>query len=147
MRLEPIYRVRFRYPQHWHAELSGPSGSESAHFFLADGRCEGRVAGRLRGANHPRRRVDGTYLPDFQGAIDTDDGATILFDYRGYGRSYPEPRRQVVASGTHVTSDERYRWLNDVVCAIGGEVRPGEGRCETEIVLDVAEVVWEPIAE
>jgi hypothetical protein len=47
------------------------------------------VTGRFRGANHPRRRGDGTFLPDFQGVITTDDGATIFFDYRGYGRSLP----------------------------------------------------------
>ena len=141
MRLEPLYRVTFRYPEHWHAELGG----ESAHFFIAEGRCEGRVAGRFRGANHPRRRGDGTYLPDFQGAIETDDGATILFDLRGYGRAYPEPRRQVVGVVTHVTGDGRYRWLNDVVCPLAGEVRPrGDG---TDVVLEVAELLWEPPPE
>ena len=142
MRLEPLYRVTFRYPEHWHVALAGPDGAESQHFFIAEGRCEGRIAGRFRGANHPRRRTDGAYLPDFKGAIETDDGATILFDYRGYGRAYPEKRRQVVASATHVSDDERYRWLNDVVCAIAGEVRPRDDG--TDIVLEVAELVWEP---
>ena len=137
MRLEPLYRVEFRYPEHWHVDL----GAESQHFFIADGRCTGRISGRFRGANHPRRRTDGTYVPDFQGAIETDDGATILFDYRGYGRAYPQPRRQVVATATHLSADERYRWLNDVVCAIAGEVRPADEA--TTIVLDVAELVWE----
>ena len=126
-------------------ELEGERGVESEHFFIAEGRCDGRVAGRFRGANHPHRRTDLTYQPDFQGVIETDDGATVLVDLRGYGRAYPVPRRQVVAVATHVASDERYRWLNDVVCAIAGEVRPqDEG---VEIVLDVAELVWEPLAE
>ncbi len=137
MRLEPLYTVEFRYPEHWHVDL----GAESAHFFIAEGRCEGRVTGGFRGANHPWRRTDGTYVPDFQGAIDTDDGATILFDYRGYGRAYPEPHRQVVGSATHVTGDPRYRWLNDVVCALAGQVRPWEQ--SMQIVLEVAELVWE----
>ena len=145
MRLEPLYRVAFRYPEHWHAELEGPNGLESAHFFIADGRCEGRIDGRFRGANHPRRRTDETYLPDFQGAIETDDGATILFDLRGYGRSYPPGNRQVVGTATHVSGDERYRWLNDVVCALAGEVRASAEPGATEIVLDVAELVWEEI--
>jgi hypothetical protein len=142
VRLEPLYRVRFRYPEHWHADL----GADGAHFFIAEGRCEGTVAGRFRGANHPWRRADGTYLPDFQGAIETDDGATVLFDYRGFGRSYPEPRREVVAFATHVSSDERYRRLNDVVCAIAGCVTPEEGG-GMAIVLEVAELVWEPPPE
>jgi hypothetical protein len=145
VRLDPLYRVAFRYPEHWHVELEGTNGLESAHFFLAEGRCEGRINGRFRGANHPRRRTDETYLPDFQGAIETDDGATILFDLRGYGRAYPIGNRQVVGTATHVSGDERYRWLNDVVCALAGEVRAHSDPGKTEIVLDVAALVWEEI--
>jgi hypothetical protein len=145
MRLESLYRVRFDYPEGWHVELEGERGTESEHFFLAEGRCEGRIAGRFRGANHPHRRVDLTYLPDFQGVIETDDGATLVFDLRGYGRAHPEARREVVGFVTHVSGDERYRWLNDVVCALAGEVRTSDDR--TEIVLDVAELVWERLAE
>jgi Protein of unknown function (DUF3237) len=145
MRLEPLYRVQFHYPEAWFVELEGDRGVESQHFFIGEGRVDGRVAGRFRGANHPRRRTDLTYLPDFQGVIETDDGATIMFDYRGFGRAYPEPRRQVVGVGTHLASDERYRWLNDVVCPLVGEARPeGEGMA---IVLEVAELVWESPAD
>ena len=43
-------------------ELGGERGTESQHFLIAEGRCEGRLAGRLRGANHPRRRTDLAYL-------------------------------------------------------------------------------------
>jgi hypothetical protein len=145
VKLEPLYRLRFRYPEAWYVELDGERGVESEHFFIAEGRCDGRLAGRFRGANHPHRRTDLTYQPDFQGVIETDDGATVMFGLRGYGRAYPEPRRQVVAFATHLASDVRYRWLNDVVCAIAGEVRPGDDG--VEIVLDVAELVWEPLGE
>ena len=147
MKLEPIYRVTFHYPEAWFVELEGDRGTESEHFFIAEGRVEGRIAGRFRGANHPHRRTDLTYEPDFQGVIETDDGATVLFDYRGYGRAYPEGRRQVVATATHLASDDRYRWLNDVVCAIAGEVRPDDADGATNIVLDVAELVWEPLVD
>ena len=143
MRLEPLYRVVFHYPEAWYVELDGEHGVESEHFFIAEGRCEGRVSGRFRGANHPRRRTDLTYRPDFQGVIETDDGARLIFDLRGYGRAYPAGRRQVVGFATHVSGDERYRWLNDVVCGVAGEVRPQDD--VTEIVLDVAELVWEAL--
>jgi hypothetical protein len=128
-------------------ELEGERGVESEHFFIAEGRCEGRLAGRLRGANHPHRRTDLTYLPDFQGVIETDDGADVMFDYRGYGRAQPEGARQVVGSATHVAGDERYRWLNDVVCPLAGEVRARDDAGGMNIVLDVCELVWEPIPE
>lgn len=144
MRLEPLYRVRFSYPEAWFVELEGERGTESQHFFIAEGRCEGGISGRFRGANHPRRRTDLTYLPDFQGVIETDDGAKVMFDYRGYGRAYPEGERQVVAAGTHVSDDERYTRLNDVVCVICGQVRPLPDGLGVSIVLDVQELVWEP---
>jgi hypothetical protein len=61
----------------------------------------------FRGLNHPRLRPDNVYLPNFQGVIETDDGAKIAFDYRGYGR----PRTtDGSSSGTafHSDRDDRY---------------------------------------
>jgi hypothetical protein len=141
VRLEPLYRLRVAYPDEWSVELRGEHGVESAWFFLAEGSCEGLVSGRFRGANHPRRRTDGTFVPDFHGVIETDDGATLLLDVHGYGRAYPVGRRQIVAWATHLSEDERYRRLNDAVCACAGEVRADEG----VLVIDVAELVWEPL--
>jgi hypothetical protein len=85
-------------------------------------------------------------MPDFQGVIETDDGAEVLFDYGGYGRSYPVGRRQIVASATHLSEDERYRWLNDSLSVGVGEVRSQEDG-PTELVIEWAELVWEPISD
>jgi Protein of unknown function (DUF3237) len=147
MKLEPLYRVRFIYPKGWDVVITGPGGTEEQHFYLAEGRCEGRISGRFQGANHPRRRTDLTFVPDFQGVIETDDGAVIFFDYRGYGRAYPEGRRQIVASARHLSQDERYRWLNDVVCVATGEVRARPDAVSPDLFLDVAELVWEPASD
>lgn len=49
-------------------------------------------------------------------------------------------------SFTHSTDDERYRWLNGAVCALAGEVRPDEDGSGFEVVLDVSELVWEPLS-
>jgi hypothetical protein len=136
MRLEPLYRVRFTTPERWSVQLTGSSRSEAQSFLIAEGRCEGRVAGRFRAANFPRTRVDGTLLPDFRGVVETDDGAALLFALRGYFRP---ATGGLVGSMTHVTDDERYARLNDAVCAVAGEVGPGE------VVLEVAELVWEPL--
>ena len=63
-----------------------------------------------------------------------------------YGRA--KWARQIVGSVLHVSDHPDYRRLNDTVCVAVGEVRssvdtsvPGP-----ELVLDVAEVIWEPIA-
>ena len=136
MRLEPLYQVRFTTPEHWRVELAAESGSEAQAFLIAEGRCEGGITGRFRAANFPRTRVDGTLLPDFRGVVETDDGAALLFTLRGYFRP---ATGGLVGSMTHVADDERYARLSDVVCAVVGEVGPGE------VVLDVAELVWEPL--
>jgi hypothetical protein len=145
VKLEALYRLRFTYPEQWGVALEGPGGTQEQWFFIAEGRVQGRIDGRFRGANHPQRRTDQTFVPDFQGVIDTDDGATITFDMHGYGRAYPVGRRQIVVSVTHLSDDERYRWLNDAVCVGEGEVRSlGDG---TELVIDVAELIWEAVPE
>jgi len=146
MKLRPLYRVRFRYPQAWEVALGASDNTESQHFYVAEGSCEGRLQGTFRGANHPRRRGDRTFEPNFQGVIETTDGATIFFDYRGYGRAYPAGRRQIVASATHLSDHESYRWLNDSLAVGEGEVRTiSEGN--VELVIDWSEIVWEPVAD
>jgi hypothetical protein len=72
-----------------------------------------------------------------------------MFEWHGYGRAYPPGRRQIVGAVFHPADSEPYRRLNDVVCVCVGEVRapsdPDQG--EPDLVIDVAELVWEPIAE
>lgn len=154
MRLQPLYTLRYRYPDGWEVTLSGELGREEHHYYFAEGTCSGSISGKFRGGNHPRRRTDRTFAMDMQGVIETDDGATIMVDFQGYGRAYPMGRRQVVGAAWHVTDHEKYRRLNDVVCAVAGEVRVPAGipadqlkQGDVELVFDVAEVVWEAPAD
>lgn len=148
MQLRPLYTVRFHYPDGWQVDLAGDGGTEEHHYYFAEGRCEGALAGRFRAGNHPRRRTDRTVAMDMQGFIETDDGALIMIDYKGYGRAYPPGRRQVVGAAWHVTSHEKYKHLNDAICVISGEVRvpkseqPVEQR-QVQLVFAVSELVWE----
>jgi hypothetical protein len=147
MRLESLYRLRFTYPEGWEITLTGELGSEEQHLYFAEGHVEGRISGRFRGSNFPRRRTDKTFIPNFHGIIQTDDGATILLEYHGYSRAYPAGRRQWVVAATHLCDDARYSWLNDGISVGTGEVRWQEHADSPELVLDVAELIWEPIAE
>ena len=72
-----------------------------------------------------------------------------MFEWHGYGRAYPPGRRQIVGSDFHLSDSVRYRRLNDVVCVCVGEVRaPGDPVAQSpELVIDVGELIWEPIAE
>ena len=142
MRLEPLYRLTFRYTEEWGVATGDDTSLAGIFFFIAEGRCSGSVVGRFRAANHPLRRADGTFLPDLQGVVDTEDGATIVLDMRGYGRAYPWVPAGVVAV-THVSDHPRYTRLNDS-CRWGGEVRRLSDD-ETELVIDVGELIWEPI--
>ena len=127
MRFEPLYRIRFTYPESW---MIGFGDGWEQHLFLAEGRCEGSITGRFRGANFPRRHgAAGPFRPDFRAVIETDDGATIMFEWHGYGRAYPPGRRQIVGAIFHLSDAEQYRRLNDAVCVCEGEVRaPGQSR-------------------
>lgn len=145
MRLEPLYRATFTTPESWHVELRGPEGVEEQGFLIAEGRTEGRLTGRLRASNYPRRRATGSQTPDFRGVIEADDGAVVLFSWSGYGRAGTTGARELVGALTHVTGDDRYGWLNDTTCVVSGEVRPSDGG-GFSVVLDIAELVWEPIS-
>ncbi len=67
-----------------------------------------------------------TVPPRLRAVIDTDDGATIMFEWHGYGRAYPPGRRQIVGSVFHLSDSDRYRRLNEsCACALERCVRQG----------------------
>jgi hypothetical protein len=62
-------------------------------------------------------------LPDVRGLITTDDGASIVFELRGrtiFAEGEPSGRQNLV--GWFEADDERYSWLNDVVCIAEGRI-------------------------
>jgi hypothetical protein len=130
MRLEPLYRLTFRYPESWQAA--------GERLLIAEGQAEGRIAGRFRGANRARRRPDGSWLPHLSGAIETEAG-TVLLTLSGYGDPKAEPQGRVLASVVHA-ADGELGWLDGTLGVVCGEVRGGR-----DVVLDVAELVWEPL--
>ena len=87
MRLEPLYRVRFTYPESWSVGLDG---GWQQMFFIAEGRCEGSVTGRFRGANFPRKEgADGPFRPDFRAVIEIDANRRMT------GASHPRAAERV----------------------------------------------------
>ena len=78
--------------------------------------------------------------------IETDDHAAIMLEWHGYGRAYPVGRRQIVGAVFHSSDDVRYQRLNDVVCVCAGEVRASASG-SSELVIEIAELVWEAVAE
>jgi hypothetical protein len=84
-------------------------------------------------------------LADFRGALETDDGATILFSWQRYA---PGSCRQTRNRWQRDARDgnERYAWLNNALCALAGEVRPREDGSGFDVVFDVSELIWGPLS-
>jgi hypothetical protein len=118
MRLEPLYTVTFTTPEAWSVEVGADAGTEGRAFLLAEGRSTGRPSARYRAANFPRKRTDGALVPEFRGVLETDDGATILFEWQGLAVRTDSGMRQLLGSLVHTTDNPRYLWLNDRVCAV-----------------------------
>ena len=145
MQLEPLYQVTFTTPEAWSATRQGETGTEGQSFLIAEGRSRGRLSARYRAANFPRRRVDGALEPSFRGVLETDDGAAVLFRWDGLATLTPSGMRQLLGIAHHTTDDERYRWLNDRVCTVEGEVRPRADAKGFDVVLAVALMLWEGV--
>ena len=147
MQLEHLYRVTFTTPESWTVTRPGGNGAEGQSFLIAEGRADGRLSARYRAANYPRRRADGALEPSFRGALETDDGATILFQWEGLATVTPSGTRQLLGMVQHVTDDDRYAWLNDRVCALEGEVRPRAEGDGFNVVLRIHLMTWGPITD
>jgi hypothetical protein len=145
MQLEPLYTVTSTTPEAWSVEVVVDDGIEGRSFLLAEGRSTGRLSARYRAANFPRKRADGALVPEFRGVLETDDGAAILFEWQGLAVLTDSGIRGLLGSLVHTTDDLRYRWLNDRVCAVEGEVRPRTDESGFEVVFEVSEMVWEGV--
>jgi hypothetical protein len=111
---------------------------------LAEGRSTGRLSARYRAVNFPRKRVDAALVPEFRGVLKTD-GAVILFEWQGPAVLTDSGMRRLFGSLVHTTDDPRYRWLNDRVCTVEGEVPPRTDGAGFEVVFEVQEMVWEGV--
>ena len=79
-------------------------------------------------------------------SLETDDGATILFHWEGLATMTDSGMRQLLGMAQHTTDDERYRWLNDRVCTVEGEVRPRADAEGFDVLLHVMGMVWEAVS-
>jgi hypothetical protein len=144
--LTEVYRLVYTLPEHWSAAVGpdapagGTSPGEARHLLAGEGRCEGQVKGRARVTNHPRRRTDGLLEADFRGAIDTNDGAVILFRYTGLAQVLPGRILRVMGLALHDSDDIRYRWMTTTSMLVAGNVPLDEPPAELTVLS--AERVW-----
>ena len=126
--------------------LARPYGTEEgAGYGEGDGQVTGeRLRGTVRWVNHPRRRSDRTMLPDAHGLIRTEDSADILFSLQGrtgWVDSGGRRKGRQVLVALFESQAERYRWLNDLVCILEGEIDPESGKMHSRIYACLNEMV------
>ena len=151
MKTQHLYSLLWEYRERWRVPIE--SGEpESEGFAYVEGTVEGRLSGRFRGVNHSRQRSDGRFLTNVQGVILAAHDLAVTFDYQGVGCPYPmtdDPhadRTKVTLAARHQSDHADYAFLNDVVCIGVGENRfTGDGA--RLLLLDVHEVLWEPLTD
>ena len=128
MRLEPVSVFRWSYEEGGrvaapgYAMVDAYGGDEGIGYGEGRGTATGRVEGDVVWSNYPRRRSDGQMLPNARGLIATSDGAAILFELRGRTIFGDDGVGRQNLVGWFESDDERYRWLNDVVCIAEGTI-------------------------
>ena len=122
MRLEHLCDVDMKYVGET-VDMNPYGRAEGEWFGQLEGVLRGpKLNGQLHWANHARQREDGVWCPDAHGYVTTKDGAKIFMTMRGYNvrRAEPPALGSIVATCTFGTSDERYRWLNEVIAVAEG---------------------------
>src|SRR3712207_3127557 len=136
MRFEPLYTVTFTTPEAWSVEVVADAGIEERSFLLAEGRSTGRLSARYRAANFPRKRADAALMPEFRGLLETDDGATILFEWQGLAVLTDSGMRRLL--GSLVRSEEHTSELQSrqyLVCRLLLEKKKRHMLCITLYIV------------
>jgi len=139
LRLEPLLRMQVSLATP--LDLGDTPVGRRRIIPVTGGTFEGaRLRGRVLpgGADWQVVRTDGVAVLDARHTLETDDGALIGFEHRGY-RHGPADVIAKLASGAVVdpgayymrmtpwfeTGDARYAWLNRLVCVASGARQAG----------------------
>ncbi len=136
MHIDRFCGMDLRYTGDFH--LARPYGNESGlGWGIGSGTATGEgFSGEVHWSNQPRRRGDGTMLPNARGVITTADGAEIFFDLTGrtvFTDSDGEPVCRQLLMTLFESEDERYTWLNNKVCMTEGAIDPRTGTMHLEV--------------
>jgi hypothetical protein len=123
MRLEQLCDMDLAYTTEFFL-VQPYGGEEGSAYGEGDGTVTGDILkGTARWSNHPHRRSDGSMLPKTRGVIVTPDGAHVIFDLEGrtiWSEDGKTGGQNLII--TFEAEDERYEWLNNVLCVGEGVV-------------------------
>lgn len=142
MRLEILCEMDLGYTTEFFL-VQPYGGEEGSAYGEGDGTVEGdSLNGNARWSNHPHRRSDGSMLPNTRGVIETSDGALVIFDLEGrtiWSEDGSAGGQNLVV--TFEAEEERYRWLNNVLCVGEGVIDPEKLRAKIRIYTCVNELL------
>jgi hypothetical protein len=144
MKVDRLCVMELTYTRDFH--LVRPYGNESGlGWGVGDGTVSGeQLAGSIQWSNHPRRRGDGMMLPNVRGVIATDDGAEVFVGLTGR-TLFVERDGSTVGSQLLMTlfesEDDRYAWLNTLVCMTEGVIDPEAGTSHFEVYVCTNDLV------
>lgn len=112
--LEPLFELELQYREGMEA-ITDPAGNLGEYLGSGDGTVKGAtLRGNVRWDLY--EKVGETRCQtNFAGVIETEEGAQIQFDAKGFGMvaDPSKPNEWHMASAVQFeTADERYRWLN-----------------------------------
>jgi len=145
MRLEPFCDLELTYREMpelgTRFVLVQPYGTEEGMGYgEGDGLASGtQLNGSVRWVNHPRRRSDGSMLPDAHGVILADDGSLLLFSLQGRTMFIGDQGQQLLRV-LFETESERYRWLNSALCVLEGQVEAARMAMRARVYVCVPDV-------
>lgn len=136
MKLLPLFDGELLYDELTHTAVAAYGDGRWFGYAPAHGTVWGpRLAGTVRCHNlYQQQRVEPElFRPMYRGAVETSDGALVLFEADGLNRFVDDTRGIVVMSMLFRTSDERYGWLNEIVASVEAICfATEEGSSETE---------------
>ncbi len=153
MSLEQLFEVEWGTDPE--AEMVvGPEGREGAHIGGGEGIVKGdKISGRIRFSFYTGEcpfdpgflAEQGKRFEDIKdhictinpaGIIDTDDGAAIQFDVKGFGLRLEKrvPLWSLTGGVRFFTGDERYRWVNELLGVWQGEFDESTGTARYAIL-------------
>jgi hypothetical protein len=118
MNLTPLGEMQFKYT--WLQFID--YGSDGQSLGTLDGELRGdRLSGSLKVVNTPPRRSDNINCPTIKGVLTTADGATVYLEMNGLSLLRAADQARVFTTSlTLRTSDQRYKWVNNIFGMVEG---------------------------
>ncbi|HWG84914.1 MAG TPA: hypothetical protein VNT60_05480 [Deinococcales bacterium] len=139
MRLEHLCDMELQYEKTLPGDrafvLVRPYGGEEGRGYEeGTGTLKGeRLSGEGRWVNHPRRRSDGVMQPDSYGLFRTADGADVFLSLSGRTLFPANGRGRQLLVALFESEHEAYRWLNDTMCVVEGNIDPARLRMTAKV--------------